>query len=438
MAVFEGRTEVITRGAGLPGPPRAPAGERRDPYVLRALSGPEETALADAVLADAFGIEGLVDGPPEHLVFEPSRNHVAEHRGEIVANLAALTRRMTVPGAVLPAAHITRGGVRQTHRRRGLMTRLLGGQLRESRDVHGEFLAVLWASEGRIYQRYGFGMASQNQTFLIDNREVRLNRPPDGSAGQLREAAPARVGRELRAVYERVHPSRPGWSSRDDNVWHQLLEDPPPPFRQGYSAKRALVFDGPDGPEGYAIWKRRQEWDGGVAKGEASVVEVVAATPVSYAALWHFLLSVDLTRTVRCDFAAVDEPLLLLVNEPRDLGVSVSDGLWVRLLDLPGALSARRYAVPLDVVIQVTDAMLPENAGRWRLTVRDGEAACVATADDPDLSGDVADLGAAYLGGVSLGALGAAGRVREHRPGALATASAAFGWHVGPSALDIF
>src|SRR5262249_33729023 len=126
--------------------------------------------------------------------------------------------------------------------------------------------------------------------------------------------------------------------------------------------------------------------------------------------------------------------------EPRQLGANVGDGLWVRIVDLPRALTSRRYAAPVDVVFEVTDALLPDNAGRWRLRVGAGGALvnCTRADGEPDFSLDIADLGAAYLGGTRLGALQLTGRVREHRPGAVAAASTAFGWHVTPSSIEIF
>ncbi|SFP42702.1 Predicted acetyltransferase [Amycolatopsis arida] len=439
MDDFDGRTDVARgSGNGLVDSLTTAGAGRPEQYFLRSLSAPEDVELVNGVLADAFGIEGLVDGRPEHTVFEPARDHVAEYDGEPVANLGAFTRDLSVPGAVLPTTHVAMGAVRQLHRRRGLMTRLMHGQLRESRYVHHEPLSVLWASEARIYQRYGYGMASQNSTFTIDNREVRLKKEPTLSAGRLRETTPERVHDEIREVFERARPSRPGWSSRTGPWWTPLVEDPPPPFRKGYSTMRALLFDGTAGAEGYAIWRRKQDWSSDIVNGEVQVVELVATTPAAYAALWHFLLSVDLTRTVKWDFAAVDEPLRLLVNEPRALRMTTGDGLWARLVDLPAALSARRYSAPLDLVIEVTDSILPENAGRWRLTADDNDTTCVRTAGEPDLVCDVADLGAAYLGGTSLASLAAAGQVRERRPGALAAASTAFGWPVAPSALGLF
>ena len=148
----------------------------------------------------------------------------------------------------------------------------------------------------------------------------------------------------------------------------------------------------------------------------------------------------DLTRQTSLWLGSVDEPLMYMVDEPRRLGSRVGDGLWVRVVDVPAALAARRYAAPVDVVLEVGDALLPRNAGRWRLRViEDGSATCTpAPADEPDLALDVADLGALYLGGTPLGALAAAGRVTELRAGALRGAGTAFSWHVPPTAIEVF
>jgi predicted acetyltransferase len=408
------------------------------PYRLRTTTGVDELAPVAAVLADAFGADQFEDIESERLVFEPERDQVIEHEGEIVANAGAYTRELTVPGAVIPAAHVTLVGVRPTHRRRGLLTQLMRHQLREIRDVYREPVAVLWASEGRIYQRFGYGLAAQNQRLTIDNREVRLNRAPDPAVGRLRDGLPDRLRKAVQQVYERVRVERPGWSGRDENWWSFRFHDPEKQ-RNGFTARRILLFEGASGPEGYALWRRKNVWENVGPRGEVDISEVVAATPEAYAAIWHLLLSVDLTRTVRYGFASVDEPLRYLVTEPRALGAWTTDSLWARLTDLPGALVARRYGAPADLVFEVTDALLPENAGRWRLMVgTGGTARCTASDDAPDLSCDVADLATAYLGAGQLGALAAGGRVREHRPGAVAQAAAAFGWWRAPSGLEIF
>jgi predicted acetyltransferase len=168
------------------------------------------------------------------------------------------------------------------------------------------------------------------------------------------------------------------------------------------------------------------------------VLELVATTPDAYAALWGFLMSVDLTRSVDVFLAAPDEPLLYAVTDPRRLGARLVDALWVRVLDVPAALTARGYSTDVDTVIAVTDTMVPGNAGRWRLRATAGGVTCVSTVDEPEVSCDVRALSAAYLGGTSLTTLAATGQVVEHQPGAVARADAALRWHTAPSSAEVF
>ncbi len=373
----------------------------------------------------------------EGSVFEPDRSLVAEDDGLIVGHAAAYTRELTVPGAVVPAAHVTLVGVAPTHRRRGVFTRMMRRQLDEVAAAGREPVAVLWASETSIYPRFGYGMAAQRLQADIATREITLTAAPPPVPGRLRMITPADAIPDLARVYERVRAQRPGWSGRDDRWWRFVLADGPA-HREGATALRGVVHDTADGPTGYALWRTESAWEHGGPAGVVRVREVVAAGPEAYAALWRFLLTIDLTRTVRADFLAFDEPLQHLVNEPRRLGLRVSDGLWVRLADLPAALAARRYATEVDVVLDVTDDHLPGNTGRWRLTGGPDGATCVPATGPADLACTVLELGAAYLGGTALGALAAAGRVRELTPGALGRASAAFGWYRMPNPTEVF
>jgi predicted acetyltransferase len=369
--------------------------------------------------------------------FEPERALIAADAGTIVGHAAAFTRELSVPGAVIPAAHVTMVGVAATHRRRGLLTRLMRRQLREIFDAGREPIAVLWASEGRIYPRFGYGLAAQRLRLRMDTREVRLAGPAGPDAGALRAGPPAALQVELAKLYEHLRPERPGWSSRYESTWRYVLADTPS-LREGATERRAVVYEGPDGVDGYALWRGKSSWDDSGPNGEVIVNELAAATPEAYQALWRFLLSIDLTRTVHFWAAAVDEPLLHLVDEPRRLNPVLADTLWVRVVNVGAALAHRRYAAPVDRVIEVTDPLLPGNDGRWRLTADPTGASCSRTDAPADLACSVNDLGAVFLGGVSVAALAAAGRVRELRPGAVGEASAAFGWHRAPAAPAVF
>lgn len=369
----------------------------------------------------------------ERLVYEPDRALVTRAGDTIVGVAGAYTRDMAVPGGTVAAGHVTMVSVDPAFTRRGILTRMMLRQLADIRAL-GEPIAVLWASEGRIYQRFGYGLASRRIAFDIE-REVRFREAPP--SGGLRTVVPTDVVAELSKVYDQVHAERVGWSSREGVWWEHLLNDLPK-RRRGATALRAVLHEGDGGVDGYALWRVRGDWGTNGPAGEVMVREVVAATTEAYRSLWHYLLSVDLTRTTTMWLGAVDEPLLYLVDEPRRLGARLGDGLWVRLVDVPAALAARRYAAPVDVVIEVDDPVLGENTGRWHLTGGPSGAQCRPADREADLRCEIGALGAAYLGDASLATLAAAERVRELVPGTLAPAAAAFGWHRAPSAIEIF
>jgi predicted acetyltransferase len=323
------------------------------------------------------------------LVYEPERTHVATD-GQIVGTGGVLTRDLTVPGAVVPAAHVTAVAVAATHRRRGLLTRIMTTQLEAVRK-----------------------------------------------RGDEAERARAVSSHTLAQVYDRAQVQRPGRSSRDQRWWMFLTADPKP-WRRGRSAQRAVLYEDAGSVDGYAIWRVKDGWSATGPSGEVGVNEVVAATGEAYAALWRFLLSIDLTRTVMFSFAAIDDPLPHLVSNPNALETHLSPGLWIRLVDVPGAMSARRYSAPVDVVLDVSDGLLPGNAGRWRLVGDSSAAQCDPTDAAPDLTLDVRALGAVYLGGMSMYSLAAAGLITENSPGSLAAAAPAFGWSVAPGSWETF
>jgi predicted acetyltransferase len=369
----------------------------------------------------------------ERRTFEPERFLMAKRGDEIVGTAGIYTRALTVPGAVIPAAHVTAVSVAPTARRQGILTRFMHRQFDDIRAA-GESVAVLWASEGRIYQRFGYGLAVRRLNLKVETSEIVLPAP---TSGRLRAAPPAEVRDDIVKVYDRAVRTRTGWSERADRHWDHRLADPDS-WRRGASALRAVLHEGDHGVDGYALWRVRAGWDDTGPNGEMRVVELVATTPAAYASLWRFVLTLDLTRTANVWCCAVDEPIQFLVNEPRKLQAGLSDALWLRVINVPAALAARRYARDVDLVIEVTDDLIPTNAGRWRLIGGPGGARCESTRDDPDLGCGVLGLGSAYLGGTPMAALAGAGLVRELRPGALDQAAVAFGWHRPPSVLEVF
>jgi predicted acetyltransferase len=407
-----------------------------DGYTLRAATAEEHNEsdlLAQEVFNEAWDAETTEF---ERSVFEPERTTFAiSPDGDIAGQVGAFTRDLTVPGGSVPAGHVTMVGVRATHRRRGLLRRMINEQLADIRG-RGEPVAVLWASEGRIYQRFGYGLAASRLSLEID-AEVTVNQPAPAGQSRLRTVKVADAPDVLAKIYDQVRLARPGYSNRTDAWWRYVLQDQES-RRQGATPLRVTVHEGASGVDGYVLWRVKNEWDQYGPKGQVEVRELVAGNPLAYHALARFVLDVDLTRRVRYIFAAVDEPLYQMVNEPRRLLAKLFDALWVRITDVPAALSARRYVAPIDVTIEVTDPILTENAGVWRLTGDPESATCTRTDAPPQLQLDISALGAAYLGGATLTQLAATGRVVELVPGTLARASVAFGWYCQPAATEVF
>ncbi|MGW7049198.1 GNAT family N-acetyltransferase [Streptomyces avermitilis] len=348
-----------------------------------------------------------------------------------VGTAGAFSFRVTVPGgASVPAAGITMVSVAATHRRRGVLTSMMRRQLDDIRSW-GEPLAVLTASEPAIYGRFGYGIGTHQLTADVDTSRVRLSVPPGTDDVRLRYAVPADVLDVCEAVYARLAPGRPGMPARRPG-WDRLMVLDPESRRDGASPLQCVVAERDGETVGYARFRVKPEWEPSGPKGTVVLQDLDALDPAAHAALWRFLFDIDLTSHLNARNRPLDEAWLHLVSDIRRCNLRKRDSLHVRLVDVGAALEARTYQAPVDVVFEVEDAFCPWNEGRWRLTGDAKGATCARTRDSVDLTLSVRDLGAAYLGGVSLVSLGAAGRVRELRPGALAEASSAFSSAVAP------
>jgi predicted acetyltransferase len=360
----------------------------------------------------------------------------------LVGTTGVYSFQMAVPGAVFPVAGVTAVSVLPTHRRRGILRSLMHRQIADIAARGEEPIAALWASETPLYGRYGYGRASSHASFRFGRGEGALSAlaPVDPSL-TLQLAEPADVAAELAKVYDTVLSGQPGFFSRDQDWWERVLDDPAED-RAGSSPLRCVLAAGDDGVRGYALYRTTARWEEGTVlpDGAISVWELMAADPAAGAALWQDLLSRDLVTSITADLRSADDPLLYQLHDSRRARVRLVDNLWVRIIDLPAALTRRAYSAPADVVLDVTDGLLPANAGRWRLrTAGPGGAADCARTDEPaDIALDVRELGAAYLGGTRLATLAAAGLVSELRPGAVAALSTAMSWDPAPWCPRIF
>ncbi len=342
-----------------------------------------------------------------------------------VGGTASYRFELTLPGGRSPAAGVTWVSVLPSHRRRGILRELMRRQLD---DVHerGEPLAILWASESAIYGRFGYGIAAP-ATAMDAERSAFVLRDDSGPRGTVRLLTADEAAQLLPPVYERVRHTRAGLLSRTDDWWkHALLADPEH-WREGRGPKFYALLEIDDEPAGYAVYRVASKWEDGTPKGEVRVMDSFASSPQATAELWRFLFGIDLVVRVKSETIDPAWPLFLMVADPRRLHLSVSDGLWLRLVDLEPALRARTFGAGEPVVLDVSDEMFERNAGRWSVGAEIGR-----TEKEPDVALDVADLACAYLGAFSFERLAAAGRARELQPGGLARATALFATPLPP------
>ena len=391
-------------------------------------------------LSDAFGetpTGPYLDSPPP--VAEMDRSLGLWDGDRVAVTAGIYSRSLTVPGAVVPCAGITWVTVAPTHRRRGILTAIMRRQLTELHEQQREPVAGLWAAEYPIYGRFGYAPATFRGNLTGRTERLRLRPDVDLGAGRVDAVSCDAYRAAVPAVHERLRRLVPGNLGRDDRWWDRQLRDEPDD-RQGATERRYLLHTEPDGAvTGFAAYRMKAGWtDSGEPDGTLTVEEVRASSTPAYAALWQFLLSVDLVRTVKAPLLSADDPIRHLLTDGRALHVSPIDALWVRLVDVDRALAARRYPTPIDLVIEVRDEFCPWNAGRWRVSGHPAGGHCGRTDLDPDLVVGIEALSAAYLGGTSLATLQAAGRVTEISPGAVTLASTAFFWPVTPWCPDDF
>ena len=383
--------------------------------TVEAFVAPLNHAFAD-VLDPADG---------ERRTWEPDRIIAAFDGGEPVSTAGALTFRLSVPGGEAAAAGVTLVGVSPSHRRRGILRSMMRHQLD---DIHarGEPLAILWASEGVIYQRFGYGLATLNGTFEIERAGAVFARPASAE-GTVRLVDIETAMGILPTLYDRVRVETPGMVGRSETWWRWITLRDTDQMRSANGMKFLAVYEADGQVEGTAVYRVKPDWDDRGPNGRLVAQEVLATTPRATRDLWAWLFDVDLVRLVRAVRGPVPHPVQLLLAEPRRLGFTIGDAIWLRVVDVPAALAARTYGRPGTLVLEVRDGFCPWNAGRWRLdAAEDGRGTVERTTAVPDLTLDATDLGATYLGTFRFSELARVGRVVENTAGALLRADALF------------
>ncbi len=388
--------------------------------------------------AFAFGWdEGHLDAGPDadfDALYETDRTRCAFDGDTVVGTVGVYSLQMTVPGgAAVPTAGTTAIAVRPTHRRRGLLRRLMTAHFDEVRE-RGEPLSALWASDSGIYRRFGYGEAAGRSSDKIDRAHTALLDVEAPAGGQCRMIDKDEAQRLLPGAYDRARLQRPGMMARSEDWWESRVLKDAVWSRNGGTPLRRVIYEREGVAYGYLLYRTRNER----TNMHALVIELVAADGDAERALYRLACNIDLVADVTFWNQPVDSPLSLLLASPRRLEREVHDALWVRLMQIPEALTARRYAGSGQLLLGVRDAFLPENEGVYSLECEDGRASCKRVANsDADVALDVADLGAAYLGGVRFQTLARAGRANG-TPEALRRADTLFPSDLTPWCPEIF
>lgn len=359
------------------------------------------------------------------LTAEPDRIFVVEDDATLAGTVGAYSLELAMPGGAVPMCGVTWAGVLPTHRRRGILSAIMGALLDQAIE-RGEPLAGLTASEGGIYRRFGYGVAARFQSIsVVRARSTELVDPR--IPGRLRLITEEEATTLLPAVWEQHRLRRVGEVTRSAGWWQAMALDPEQD-RDGASPRYLVAHEDADGSaDGFAIY-RMKEGNVSGSGAELRVEEIAAADDRVEAALLRYLLDVDLVTTLSWDAAPVDLPLRWRLADPRAIRVtSERDHLWLRPLDVAGCLTARTYVGPGDgAVIEVVDEARPGLGGRFLLDAGADGAECTRTTTEPDVVVSTPDLGALLLGGVSWRTLQRAGLVDERTLGTVDRLDALF------------
>lgn len=349
------------------------------------------------------------------------RRVAVDGAGRVVSTFRSYGVDLPVPGGAVVGEAISSVVVAPTHRRQGLLTRQMTTDLRQARE-RGDALAVLIASEAPIYGRFGFGAATEGCRWTVDARDARFRTDPvrEGLV-DVELCEDADLLGVVPALHDRLAAASPGATPRDGLWWRTALgvEDDGSGDDPLLQRPAVLARDAAGEVVGALSYRAVETSDGRRGTTRAEVLDLLADGPAATTALWRFLAELDLVVAATAGNRSPHEPLEHLLVDPRAAVQTERDDFhWVRLLDVPAALAARRYALPGSVVLEVVDD-LGLSGGRWRLVAgEDGVGRAEVTGSEPDVVLPVAVLGAAYLGQVPLAGHVAAGRVDERTPGA--------------------
>lgn len=401
------------------------------PIEIRAVQADEMTAyrrLSHYVFAEsARDPSDLGDDP-----MRPEWTTCAFVDGRLAAVTAAIPFTMRWNGVPLSVAGITDVGTDPEFRRRGLLRQLKVHSLGEQRE-RGQSVAILWASFGAIYQRFGYGLASTHARYEFDPRQAELlDSTPAGGAVRLTpvdEALP-----DLQRAYVTFAGPRTLALDRMDWVWRWVLRGPKKEPRHVGIYRNAAGE-----PTGYVVYDTK-ELDRPFEPSpdqEMTVREFVAADLDAFRGLWAHIRAHDLVERVHMRVAE-DDPAPALMAEPRALRRRTMDAIWMRIVDVERALPQRGYVESGALTIAVRDELCDWNHATFRLETDGSSAEVARTRATPDLTLPVRSLAMLASGHYSATQLARWGQLEGRDPAALVTADRLFATEYRPYCLDGF
>ena len=361
--------------------------------------------------------------------FDWSRTFGATHddAGGLAGIYTSYDMSVTAPGpldalASVPMAGLSWVSVHPDHRRRGVLSQMIAHHFAQLHE-QGVALSGLHAAEVPIYGRFGYGVSSLEVNLELERSTVFTAPSLEDAAQRVTTrffaADSDDAARMVHELHLRYAASTLGAVSRPELLARPIFVDLPL-ARQGHEPSQILLAHVDGQPAGYAVFSREQKWTDGRPKGAVTAPEVAAADPAVLLALARRLVDFDLTASIVIGGRAIDDPLLWWAGGPRALSLKSFDSLWLRLVDVDAALTARGYSSPCDISLAVVDPTCPWNQRTWRLTVdQEGAATCMPTTDEADIRLPVQALGAAYLGSRTLATQAKEGLVNELRTGSL-------------------
>ena len=403
--------------------------------TIRSITADEVRAFLRATeLTYGYDIEN--EGRIERFasLFEPDRSQAAFDGDAIVGTLGTFSLEMTVPGGTMPCAGTTIVSVLPTHRRRGILRSLIDAHFQEIRQRE-EPIAALWSADSAIYGRFGYGCAAESVDVTVSRQHNSLHRLGPALA-PVRIVTADEARRLLPAIFDQARSEYPGFLRRSEAWWTNRRFHDEPGSREGATAFRYAVAESGGEARGYVQYRFKENWSGGHGKGEVRVRELIGTDPASWAGLWSLVLNHDLTARIVASLRPPDDPLFELLEGPRRARKRPSDSLWVRIMEPKSALEGRSYSDVVRTVIDVHDP-LDATTSTWRLDLdRDG-AEVAPTSESADVSMDLEDLGACFMGWSRFRTLSRAGRV-SGADEAIAALDRAFSWSPGPWCPEVF